>query len=120
MWIVKLQTELNFHRFNKAIVLLLVLYAPFLQAMENSNPQLAADTLFASIDGQTISQAEFTGIFEAAVRHKYYHGRVPQEELEKFRKQVAEDIILQILLHREAKNLGLQPDRQKIRQGLDE
>lgn len=85
------------------------------------NPDSAADqgSIFAQIDDLTISKDEFEAIFQSAVRYKYFHGKVPQEELEKFRKQVAEDIVTQQLVYNQALKLGLQPDREKINEGVD-
>ena len=75
--------------------------------------------VFARIDDLVISQAEFQQIFQAAVRHKYYHGKVPADELEQFRKQVAADIVVQTLVYNAALEQGLEPDRDKINQGID-
>jgi hypothetical protein len=71
------------------------------------NPDSAADqgSIFAQIDDLTISKDEFEAIFQSAVRYKYFHGKVPQEELEKFRKQVAEDIVTQQLVYNQALKL---------------
>jgi parvulin-like peptidyl-prolyl isomerase len=80
------------------------------------NPDSAADqgSIFAQIDDLTISKDEFEAIFQSAVRYKYFHGKVPQEELEKFRKQVAEDIVTQQLVYNQALK-----DREKINEGVD-
>ncbi len=75
--------------------------------------------IFARIDDLVISQTEFQQIFQAAVRHKYYHGKVPAGEIEQFRRKVADDIVTQILVHNAALEQGLQPDRDKINQGID-
>ena len=78
------------------------------------------DTVFAQINDRTILYSEFMDIFEGAIRYKFYHGEVPAKELEKFKLQVAKDIVEQVLLSQQAVKLGLQPDIQKIQQGLDE
>lgn len=85
------------------------------------SPDSAADqgSIFAQIDDLTISKDEFEAIFQSAVRYKYFHGKVPAEELEKFRKQVAEDIVTQQLVYNQALKLGLQPDHDKINEGVD-
>jgi parvulin-like peptidyl-prolyl isomerase len=68
----------------------------------------------------TITETEFEEIFIAAVKYKYYHGRIPRNELLKFKQKVAEDIVTQVIVHRDAQKKGLQPDHQKIAQGLNE
>jgi len=83
-------------------------------------PETTGNTIFAQIDDLTITENEFEEIFKTAVRHKYYHGRVPEEELKKFKKKVAEDIVIQIIVHRDAQKIGLIPDHKIIAQGIDE
>ena len=78
-----------------------------------------SEPVFARINDLTISQSEFEAIFQSAVRYKYYHGRVPVEELEEFRKQVTDDIVTQVLVHDHALQLGLEPDSGKINEGVD-
>lgn len=90
-----------------------------LLAVNASAGNEAQTPVFAQINDLTINQSEFEAIFQSAVRHKYYHGQVPAEELESFRKQVTEDIVTQVLVHNEAQRLGLKPDRNKINAGID-
>ena len=90
----------------------------------NSNAQskdLAENSkaIFARINDLTISTGEFQTIFRAAVRQKYYHGQVPEAELEEFRQQVVDDIVTQVLVHDEALKQGLQPDRKEIDAKID-
>lgn len=91
----------------------------FASGSSESGVNLAEDGVFARINELVISQSEFEQIFAAAVRHKYYHGKVPIEELENFRQQVTEDIVTQVLVHDQALQQGLQADREKIDQGID-
>ena len=74
--------------------------------------------VYAQINDRSITLNEFAAIFRNAVRNKFYHGEVPQEELQAFRDQVAKEIIDQVLLQQEAKRLQLEPDHQKIEEGL--
>ncbi len=80
----------------------------------SATPEGSDPDLFLQVNDVTISQAEFRQIFASAVRYKYYHGQVPQAELDEFRKQVTDDLIAQVLVHGEALKLGLQADREKI------
>ena len=80
----------------------------------------AGGDIIVQIDDLIIREAEFQGIFRAAVRQKYYHGRVPAEELAKFKQRVAQDIVIQVLVHRDAQKRGLQPDREAIAAEIDE
>lgn len=90
-----------------------------------SYPLLAAEPkqenpVFARINDRVISYREFLAIFQNAVRNKYYHGEVPRDELVAFQRKVGKDIVEQILLQQEAKRLGLEPDIEKLKQGLAE
>jgi len=80
---------------------------------------LPADEIAIRIDDLTIGANEFEGIFAAAVRHKYYHGRVPAEELKQFRQKVAQDLVIQVVVHRDAERVGLQPGRETIAREIE-
>jgi len=85
----------------------------------SQSPGASQDDVFAQINDLTISKNQFEAIFQAAVRHKYYHGKVVAAELEEFKKQVVEDIITQELVFSRAQQMGMQPDRKKINAGVD-
>ena len=97
---------------------LCVLLLAFNAVIASQSPDVSQDDVFARINDLSISNIEFEAIFQAAVRHKYYHGKVVATELEDFRKQVVEDLITQELVFRQAQQLGMQPDREKIDAGL--
>jgi len=80
----------------------------------------AGNDIMVQIDDLIIREAEFGEIFSAAVRQKFYHGRVPAEELAKFKQKVAQDIVTQVLVHRDAQKRGLQPEREAIAGEIDE
>lgn len=80
--------------------------------------EIDAAAILIEVDDIVIDAAEFERIFAEAVRYKYYHGKVPEAELARFRRQVARDLIDQLLVHREAVRQGLVPDRSRIEQGI--
>ena len=80
---------------------------------------VSENPVFARINDRVITYNEFMDIFRTAVRYKYYHGKVPQNELQSFQLQVGKDIVEQVLLHQQALKLGLQPDKEKIKSGFD-
>ena len=82
-------------------------------------PATGMENVFLKIDDISISESEFESIFRAAVKHKFYHGRVPEEELQAFKKQVAGDLVTQILVHSKAIASGLEPDSVEIKKGVD-
>jgi parvulin-like peptidyl-prolyl isomerase len=101
-------------------VALCALLLTFHAAAGKQSSVVNQDDVFAQINNLTLSKSEFEAIFQAAVRHKYYHGKVLATELEDFRKQVVEDIVTQELVFRQAQQTGMQPDRKKINAGLDD
>ncbi len=78
------------------------------------------NNIFARINHRVISYDEFKQIFSQAVRYKYYHGEVPQKELQRFQRQVSQDIIEQELVYQQALALGLKPETKKIQAGFAE
>jgi len=82
--------------------------------------KISAEGVAIRIDDLTIDMLEFEAIFRSAVRQKYYHGRVPPEELKLFRQQVAQDIVTQVIVHQEARQKGLPPDRETIAREIEE
>ena len=101
-----------------SIALALLTSSIYAQAT-NATPAAGDSGIFVQVDDLIISTAEFQQIFASAVRYKYYHGSVPQAELEEFRKKVTDDLITQVLVHKDAVRLGLEPDRKKIDDDVD-
>ena len=107
---------------HKAIlkITLLIMVLCFDVGADEQGAAHTQNIVFARINDLTITAIEFESIFSAAVRHKYYHGRVPEDELVKFRQKVAEDIVTQVIVHGDAQKQGLEPDHEKIAKGIDE
>jgi len=70
---------------------------------------------FATVDGYNISEAIYLSVLQAEAKKRYYHGRITEERLAELKKDVAQDLIDQILLIHEAERLDLTPDAEKIR-----
>ncbi len=106
-----------FQRLVKLICLAIALAAGSSAAATVAGDNDAAAVVI-KVDDDAIGSAEFKRIFAEAVRYKYYHGRVPEAELARFRRQVARDLVDQLLVHREALRQNLVPDRARIEQGI--
>ena len=102
---------------------LLILCLDTVANAQAANPSEATDAAASDVvirvDDFVIRQDEFRQIFDAAVRNKYYHGKVPEAELIEFRQQVAEDLVDQMLVHREALEAGVEPDMAEINAGIE-
>jgi parvulin-like peptidyl-prolyl isomerase len=75
----------------------------------------AAAGEFASVDGASISAAEFEAALAGAVRQKFYHREVPEAKLDEFRREVAQTLIDRALLQAEVRRRGLVPDAERVR-----
>jgi len=75
----------------------------------------AADGEFASVDGASISAAEFEAARANALRQKFYHREVPEAKLDEFSREVAQTLIDRVLLQAEIRRRGLVPDETHVR-----
>jgi len=73
---------------------------------------------FAVVGDQTISMSEFESAFQAGLRKRFYHGKVPEDQLKAFRKEVSQTLIDRVLLLQEARRQGIKPDAQSVREQL--
>ncbi|MFZ2651920.1 MAG: peptidyl-prolyl cis-trans isomerase [Burkholderiaceae bacterium] len=78
-----------------------------------SQPARAAAP-FAKVGDTVISAADYQRALALAIRKKYYHAKPPDDELAKFQRTVGDDVVNRVLLLKEAKRRGIQPDRDKI------
>ncbi|VAW44985.1 hypothetical protein MNBD_GAMMA04-2234 [hydrothermal vent metagenome] len=76
--------------------------------------------LFATVDGYDISEAVYLSALQVEAKKRYYHGRITDERLAELKKDVARDLIDQVLLIHEAERLGLVPDVKKVDLALDQ
>lgn len=81
-------------------------------------PAVAASTEFARIGDTVITHDDYSVAFDAATRAKFYHGKPPEAEVAKLQREVGEQMVTRILLLREARQRGLQPDAESIKKTL--
>jgi parvulin-like peptidyl-prolyl isomerase len=72
--------------------------------------------VFATVNGQDISIREYESTFANLVRQKFYHGQVPEVELQAAREEVKNKLIQRVVLQEEAVRRGIEPDQK----GIDE
>ncbi len=68
----------------------------------------------ATVGTQTITAGAFVTQVQQGMRQRFYHGKIPEGELEKFGNEVLQGMIDRSLLLQEAKRRKLQPDTQAI------
>lgn len=64
----------------------------------------------AIVNGERIPIDAYVSALRRGLQKRFYHGKVPEEEGKKFRKEVADELIERALLVQEAKRRQLQPD----------
>lgn len=104
---------------NKSIVLLVSIVAGIFAVSqtafaEDSPPPTAAEPLYATVNGKSITQKDFRDAYSSYLRQKFYHGQVPEDQLEPARKEVSNRLVERILLLDDAKQRGLAADEKRI------
>lgn len=73
---------------------------------------------FATIGDTVISVEELESAVAGAVRQKFYHGRPPEEQLARLRRDVSDALVHRALLLKEARRRGIEPDTGKVQAGV--
>lgn len=68
----------------------------------------------AIVGGHRISIQEYISELRKGMRKRFYHGKIPEEEQKKFRKEVAEEMIERRLLIQEAERRSVKPDEAEV------
>jgi hypothetical protein len=74
--------------------------------------------LFATVNGQDISIREYESAFASLVRQKFYHGQVPEAELQAAREEVKNKLIQRVVLREEAARRGIEPDQKAVEEAV--
>ena len=69
---------------------------------------------FAKVGDQTLAVQDYYARLAYAIRQKFFHAKVPEKEMQEFRKQVGEQFVNRVLLIREAKKRGIKPDAEAV------
>ncbi len=102
------------------IVALALLCGSTVQAAEAASEvqQATKAKYFAIVNGETITLNEFQSAVRAGIRKRFYHGKVPPEELAAFKKEVSQTLIDRVLLVKEAKRQKIVPDAKFVNEQL--
>jgi len=91
-----------------------------LQAADAAPKAADADAaVFARVNDSVISTDLYDQTLKLAFRNKYYHGKPPEGELEKLRREVGDTLIDRILLLAEARRRDIAPDEKATREALE-
>jgi len=73
----------------------------------------------AIVGSERISMKQYIGALRKGIREKFYHGKTPENELKKYRKEVAENLVTRLLSIQEAKRRGIKPDIKAVQKAVD-
>ncbi len=89
----------------------------------DSTPATSAATtpaaIFAKVDDTVITHQDYDQAFAQAARGKFYHGKPPEGAVAALQREVAQSLVDEVLLAKEATRLNVQPDPSAIQQTLD-
>ena len=73
----------------------------------------------AIVNDEKIGMAQYIRALRKGVRERFYHGKTPEGELKKYRKEVAEQLVARTLVIQEAKRRGLKPDSAVVSKAIE-
>ncbi len=73
----------------------------------------------AIVGGERIGMNYYIGTLREGMRERFYHGKTPEGELKKYRKEVAEQLVSRLLSIQEAKRRGLKPNSEAVRKAIE-
>ncbi len=77
---------------------------------EKSADDLPPLDYIAIVNGEQVPMDRYVSTLRRGLRERFYHGKIPEEEGNKFRKEIADELIDKTLLVQEAKRRQLKPD----------
>jgi len=78
----------------------------------------AGAAVFARVNDSVISANLYDETLKLAFRNKYYHGKPPEGQLTKLKREVGDTLIDRVLLLAEARRRGITPDEKATREAL--
>ena len=79
----------------------------------------ATAAAFAKVGDTVITHQDFDTAFAQAARGKFYHGKPPENAVAMLQREVAQAMVDEILLAKEAQRRNVQPDHAAIKRTLD-
>ena len=64
----------------------------------------------AIVNGEHVPMGAYVSALKKGLQKRFYHGKIPEEEGKKFRKEIAEEMVEKALLVQEAKRQKMSPD----------
>ena len=110
-----------FKAFSIACISSCLLLASFgVASAKAENDTVTAADYFALVNGTTITKQDFQMAFQAGARKRFYHGKIPEKELQSFKQEISDTLIGRLLLVEEAKKRGIKPDQKMLAHQLEQ
>ncbi len=77
------------------------------------------EDVFARVGGDIITAEEFKQAFHNYVRNQFYHGKIPEGEQARIRREAARELISKVLLVQEARRRGYRPEAERVNSTLE-
>jgi parvulin-like peptidyl-prolyl isomerase len=87
-------------------------------ATADAAKQAGKHTPFATVDDVTITWQEYRNAYVSESNTKFYHAKPTEDQLAAFEREVANKLVANALLVKEAKRRNLKPDSAAVEQGL--
>ncbi|MGE5491303.1 MAG: peptidylprolyl isomerase [Actinomycetota bacterium] len=84
---------------------------------QSAAPSAHSD-VFATVNGHAISLREYESAFAGLVRQKFYHGQVPDAQLQQAREETKNKLVQRVLLLEEAERRGIAPDEKAVEEAV--
>jgi parvulin-like peptidyl-prolyl isomerase len=75
-------------------------------------------TPLAKVGEAVVTQQEFDAAYAQAARGKFYHGKTPEAEVAQLQREVAQSLVDEVLLVREARRRKLKPDAATVQKTI--
>lgn len=76
--------------------------------------------IFARVGTEVITTDAFEQAYQRALRSRFYHGKPPEGQLASVQREVADEVVMRVLLLQEAERRGLKADDAAIGRVLEE
>ena len=107
---------MRIERFICAVIVVAVLVSASITLPEVKAAE--SGEVFATVGDKVIYAEEYNATLQQIIRERFYHGQPPAELVAEVRREVADQMVEQILLLKEADRRGLTPDRERVEQQL--
>jgi len=78
----------------------------------------AQNPLFATVNGKEITRNDFHAAYSNYLRQKFFHGQVPQAQLDQARQEVTDQLINRVLHQEEIVRRDVKPDLEDVEKRL--